>query len=186
MSVDSVRNLLSLSYVPRWSIVPMLRQQYVAEHSFRVAAITLYLTSCTDRDPLSKIRSLEWALIHDASECVTGDIPASVKDVFGDETREMESLLPWYKVAKSLMMTSYHTEMMTVKVADLLESAAYIRAWGAVSLRRPILRAHDACKSDGIGICDKLLDQAMDKAEELDIQGPALEIWAAIGEGVPV
>ena len=39
LSALTVRQKLNLSYVPRWVIVPMMRQQSVADHSWRVGVI---------------------------------------------------------------------------------------------------------------------------------------------------
>lgn len=70
-----------LSYVPRWSVVPTIRQQSVAEHSFHVTRIAQWLTQFHaeggDVGFYSTIMKL--ALIHDDEEAKTGDYPSTTK-----------------------------------------------------------------------------------------------------------
>ena len=63
-------DLLALSIVPRWSIVPHVHHQSVAEHSHRVAAI--YLELCAQLNLPVSVEGLTWALCHDGAESRTG------------------------------------------------------------------------------------------------------------------
>ena len=74
-SLTQLQKAMHLSYVPRWGIVAMDRDQSVAEHSYRVAMIALRLGSETDR-----AIDLAEVLAHDLEESHTGDTPYTEKD----------------------------------------------------------------------------------------------------------
>lgn len=103
-----LRSKLNLTYVPRWTIVPMMRHQSVAEHSFRVALIAQDLGWRINRPSLSLSAAI-CALSHDAEESVTGDIPSTAKPP-----------TPFPEDAVGIL----------VKLADLLEAAGWVRMWG--------------------------------------------------------
>lgn len=80
--MDNVKAKLRLVHIPRWGIVPMLRHQSVAEHSYNVwlLAMDLYDTiypvphNSDERAAVSN-----WALCHDLCEVYSGDIPNTFK-----------------------------------------------------------------------------------------------------------
>lgn len=75
--------------VPRWNIVPVLRKQNVAEHSFHVAWITMILTSRhARRQNLNE--ALAYAITHDVNESITGDIPSNFKRHMKQEVEAVE------------------------------------------------------------------------------------------------
>lgn len=78
VSNQRLRRLRRLSVVPRWVVLPTLRRQSVAEHSFHVAHIALWLAA-RHRDLCNGGMDgaiLFYALIHDETEAITGDIPS--------------------------------------------------------------------------------------------------------------
>lgn len=110
-----LNDLLALSHVPRWGIVKMARPQTVADHSFRVAAITFELTA--------KPEYMAWALVHDIGESRSGDIPSSFKD---DYIRAKErGSTPWPR----RLNPSPEAERM-VKLADLIETTTFATMYG--------------------------------------------------------
>lgn len=116
-----MNDLLSLCHVPRWVIVPRLREQTVAEHSFRVAIITMELGVRLDITT-SKITVL-WALIHDGGECRSGDVPNGFKD---EALRDRDSeMTPWMKNYDPYIMA---VDKALVKLADKIETATWIMA----------------------------------------------------------
>lgn len=129
MSDSRLQDLLALSTVPRWSIVPTLRPQSVAEHSFRVAAIALEICRQINGEDLPAMvlveqHALHWAIIHDGPEAETGDIPYPVKKHL--DLRFMEQkLCPWYHPDKI-----HKAEAKIVKIADKVEEVLFIRQWG--------------------------------------------------------
>ena len=68
------------------------RHESVAEHSWRLALMALFLR---DEFPaLDMDRVIRMCLIHDLGECFTGDIPSFLKSG-GDEERERSALETW-------------------------------------------------------------------------------------------
>lgn len=105
-------DMLEASNVHRWHIVPMARQQTLADHQWRVAMIVMYIT----RDCPHSFRSgaIWCALTHDLDEVLTGDIPAPVKK---HVSFNLDINLPDWA---DRMDTPGRKEV--VKMADLLES----------------------------------------------------------------
>lgn len=103
-----LRDQLNLSYVPRWTIVPMLRSQSVAEHTYRVAVIARDLGLRLNVPGTGNLAAVS-ALYHDTEESVTGDIPSTAKPP-----------TPWPDTQVGVL----------VKLADMLESMWWVRMWG--------------------------------------------------------
>lgn len=124
---DEFNDLMALSTVPRWTIIPLTQRQSVAEHSYRVTIIALHLAeSITEKVNMPGL--MRWALIHDGPECKTGDIPTPFKSLMRDQIRIAEQqLCPWYKSAETYVRP---LEMALVKLADTIEAVLYIRAYG--------------------------------------------------------
>jgi 5'-deoxynucleotidase YfbR-like HD superfamily hydrolase len=123
-----LKDLLQLSYVPRWVITPVNRQQTVAEHSFRVAVIAW---SIARRIPelISGFNDIEvllkWALVHDATESYTGDIPSPAKD-FYDDRRAVALLTPWLENLVPMDLKIHNV----VKLADSIEALSWLTQFG--------------------------------------------------------
>lgn len=128
-----MNDLLSLSHVPRWVIVPRLKDQSVADHSYRVAIITMEL--CSRLELKIHASTLIWALVHDAGECRSGDISGVFKT---DEmrTRDLE-MTPW---VKGFHAATSSAELLLVKLADHIETCT----WIAMNLFPHSAHAHHA------------------------------------------
>ena len=87
--MENLERFLKLSYVPRWVIVDRRKEQSVADHSFRVAAITVALLDEVHRvqhvDDDVRHRALWRAVSHDLDEAESGDIPTPYKAKMGPE-----------------------------------------------------------------------------------------------------
>lgn len=106
-----------LSFVPRWVIVPTIRHQSVAEHSFHVARTVLWLLGRMSPERREALYGpcLLHALSHDDTEAATGDIPSPSK------TRPMEKGDTCDDI---LLMNDI---LLVNKVADWLEALAFIQ-----------------------------------------------------------
>lgn len=119
----SLRWSRRLGIVPRWVVVPTIQHQTVAEHCFHVARTALWLVrllphmgekgmdlSAYEHDILIE------ALRHDDDEAATGDNPSPTK---GPKD-----------------FTTYNTLKLVVKVADMLESLAFLHEEMSMGNRR--------------------------------------------------
>lgn len=119
-----------LSHVPRWAIIPKLRQQSVAEHSYYVSLYVAELVQQhhNDWDPQKKFQAVMYALIHDAAEARMGDWPGPVKRMLVDDDKKHAH------EAKVLVQMGWSAEFVKgqddiirlVKVADLIDETFYI------------------------------------------------------------
>ena len=92
------------------------RHESVAEHSWRLALMALFLR---DEFPaLDMDRVIRMCLIHDLGECFTGDIPSFLKSG-GDEERERSALEIWV----ASLPAPYNGELKTLYAEmDALET----------------------------------------------------------------
>lgn len=123
---------LRLMQVKRYPISYMNRDQSVAEHSFGVALIVMELTK-TLRDRELAEAALEYALVHDAEEVYTGDIPSSFKRVLREHAPNVSVLLDGRQ-------DNIPDEVKAVvKLADYLEAIYYLREFGGSRLSRDVV-----------------------------------------------
>lgn len=101
--------ILRLSYVPRWVIVPMMRQQSVAEHSWRVAVIAMELSGKLGWNYDEQCELATKATLHDWEEALTGDTPSTEKPY------------PSFR--------GMSKDELVLKIADYLEALTWIKLW---------------------------------------------------------
>lgn len=147
--MNRLTDLLALSHVPRWSIVPRIREQYVSDHVFRVIVIAtelsdrLKLTAPTSLNACALILS---ALYHDAEESRTGDIPTPAKGKIGDI--RPADYCPW------LADIDLNADMRrALELADLIEAYTWLERWGVGMHKFAVLdrinrKIEDACPND--------------------------------------
>lgn len=149
MSNSRLEDLLDLAHVPRWSRVPLLRPQSVAEHSFRVGAIALEICRRLNHfgkhnalgyaNVVLEHRVLLWALVHDGPEAETGDVPYPTKKFVRDMTgidpfsRQEDMACPWYR---SMSHEVHSNEVAIIKIADKIEEVLFLNEWGMTSSPR--------------------------------------------------
>lgn len=181
-------DLLALSHVPRWAIVPMLRPQSVAEHSYRVTVILAWLTNqihtthpLPDGGPdYMGPRSWSYAMAHDVEECRTGDIPGPAKRRLGASVAEQKAsaridYLGWTPAQRDLWNLDQDFGphfMLRLKLADLIEAYTYLHAWGRHCDHRT--RVLTELGNDIRAICDQL--------EALPYPKPAIGWWPLVTE----
>jgi len=119
MPVDPKRltDLLALSHIPRWSIVPRLKEQSVSDHVFRVLVIALEIYARLSLE-MPAIVWL-WVLTHDADESRTGDIPTPAKEFLNYP--EIGTFCTWL----APLRLDPEDRMLT-KLADLVEAYTWI------------------------------------------------------------
>lgn len=143
-------HLLNLCHVPRWSIVPVIRPQSVAEHTFRVAVIANALTTRAVKS-LVRIKKVwegnkydhqitgliddvtAYALTHDMAEGFTGDIPAPAKALLAphideDYSRLTEGVIGPARIEKPVPIHPWVPYI--VGIADTIEALTYIEQFG--------------------------------------------------------
>lgn len=182
-------DLLALSHIPRWVIVPRLKEQSVADHSYRVAVILLELFERLRIDPVDP-NWLVWALLHDAHECRTGDLPSSanfsilaqaayesndarypdvddrkVKDILEQEVARQQS--PWMQ----RLQPPTGVGLTIFKLADLIETYTWIKQWGHGHHAQGCqLRTHDRVQY----FIDKLTGE-LGRVDDTPATRPAIE-----------
>lgn len=139
--LDQMHDLLTLCGVPRWSIVPHIKPQNVAEHSFRVAVIAYALIS---KIPVFKNytnEAIKWAILHDAPERFTADIPTPAKKIISpDRLAIMEyDACPWYLPMLTNLRCSSAPVVAVVALADLLEAITFIDGYGEGTITRAVV-----------------------------------------------
>lgn len=138
----SLRHRLRASHVKRWHIVECTKVQTVAEHSFNVALLVEEICKILQADDEFKSRAMRYAIHHDVPEVVLGDLPTSVKSVFGDDAIDEVD-----KVSRELDPFAHEDDLAIeriVKLADLLDSVIFLAQYGvgthAAKVRDLIIR----------------------------------------------
>lgn len=80
-----LQDILRAGTIKRWHIVSTAREQTLAEHQYNVAILTQELCRRLRYAPAVSLRLSALALVHDAGECKTGDIPTPAKKLLRKE-----------------------------------------------------------------------------------------------------
>lgn len=124
MNIDEYYNTTyRLAYLIRYSNVPRIKDESVAEHSFFVSALVMHLSSKYSFD-LGK--ALAIAICHDMPESVTNDISHETKKLFPEinsvlkkAEKEFASTLP-SKIRESIL--SYDEDSVEAKIVHLADA----------------------------------------------------------------
>lgn len=112
-----LHDILCAQDVKRWTIIPMGRQQNLAEHTFNVVAISRAIARLLDMDD---VNVMKYAFDHDLDEVIGGDIPTTAKEEFG--------IGICYGGKGKGKCTA--KEIAIVKLADTIEASWYIDHYG--------------------------------------------------------
>lgn len=143
-----------LSHVRRWPITRTIRQQSVAEHSFRVALwadrIAKKYFNITGAVELYQIT--RFALLHDQLEAFTGDAPSSVKPVDWDD-------VVYDRFRTKIMEHPNGSDAIytIIKIADMCEAIIYLHEESSMG-NHSILGLMEYCKSK---LRERVIDQKM-------------------------
>lgn len=110
ISDKDMRATRRLEYVPRWNVMPTLRRQSVAEHSYFTTVNCIWLLDhhVLGDDCVFRAEVLEYSILHDKDEAKTGDTPSPNK--------------PFEPPKKTNQVK------VIVKCADLLEALQFVHA----------------------------------------------------------
>lgn len=131
----SLYDYLRAGHVKRWHIVNTATTQSIAEHSYLVAIIAMYLCAELGGDEKECHETAVWALFHDAVEIRTGDIPTPAKRLIrgiegGEDVLDMleARLMPRAPFIEN--GEPGDRASLCVKLADAIEAAHWIRENG--------------------------------------------------------
>lgn len=110
-----IKKLLDGAGVLRWHTQRMLRQQTVAEHSFRAALILLAVY------PDCRIELLRAMLTHDLAEIETGDVPATTKWAHPALAKELKNIESDYETRNNIHEDLSEEERYVLKWCDYVE-----------------------------------------------------------------
>lgn len=110
ISDKDMRATRRLEYVPRWSVMPTLRRQSVAEHSYFATVNCIWLLDrhVLGNDRVFRAEVLEYSVLHDKDEAKTGDTPSPNKPFEPPKGQNQVKVI--------------------VKCADLLEALQFVHA----------------------------------------------------------
>lgn len=153
-----------MKYIVRWGLMRSTVSENIQEHSLEVAvlahALTVIHNKLLGREELSPDRACVYALFHDASEIITGDLPTPVKyynPVIKESYQKIEdvakekllSMLPGDMAEVYRPILFYEKEdsiyYPIVKAADRL--SAYVKCMEEVKAgNREFIKAMEASK----------------------------------------
>ena len=119
---NPINDLYRLADIKRWHIVRTSQDQSVAEHSYFVTLLAMRIASVIGA-PIGQI--VHYALLHDAEECWTGDIPSPVKHSMG------ESTLPIREMMGDMFIEPNSLTKTIVKICDIAESIKFLNKFAA-------------------------------------------------------
>lgn len=119
----NLRKLRALSHVWRWNYHPRVRQESVAEHSYWTTVYAARLCHMMDLPLIDTRMVLQYALLHDAEEAITGDLPGPVKRgrVWKELISDVQDELDFHP-----LMEVYPEQIKrVVKAADLISALVF-------------------------------------------------------------
>lgn len=149
-----------LATVPRWSIVPLVRKQSVAEHSFYVTLYAVQIAEFIGLGVEEQGHIARRALTHDMIETWTSDIPGPIKRQIVDR-RAMPTLERDFneKFAsfREIPLDSKFVYLMDkiIKVADIADEC-YMLQLDAMMGNQIIFTILESCRKRFKKACDAL------------------------------
>ena len=108
----------------RWNMVPLQRQQSLAEHTFMVAMVAEHIANELGITTGAVIRL---ALYHDLEEVMTGDIPAPTKRALENTGVNFGAV---FNKLGFIDLTAPPNASTIVKAADYIADIIYLRRYG--------------------------------------------------------
>lgn len=121
-----LHDILRAGTIKRWHIVNTARQQTNAEHQHNVAVLAQNLCHRLNIPDEITLRLMAAALVHDAGECKTGDIPTPFKkELRASFGAAFEEMLAKYDPVPSLHRLPPEAAAI-LKCADYLDSLLFL------------------------------------------------------------
>lgn len=117
--VSQVDDIMAGGAIRRYHTAPVLRQQTVAEHSWRMASLVLRVC------PTASAALLGACLWHDVSELVTGDVPGPVKWENELLRIELHNISSEFETQRKLRYELGPEEFKLLRWADLYEGLLF-------------------------------------------------------------
>ncbi len=136
----TLADLARSGHVTRWHSVRTQRDQTLAEHHYMVARISHTLAkgilkNVVDAEGLLQI--MDYSLLHDTPELLTGDLPSPLKrhiEQLCGEGNPLDAIekeiAPWLYEKKAAMQKSHPEYLLIIKLADILDALVFISAEG--------------------------------------------------------
>lgn len=133
----NMRDIARAGHVTRWHSVRTAREQTLAEHQYQVAMIAREL--CARMIPQAsdseRLTLLEYCLVHDVPELLTGDIPSPMKRRLEHMLASPEALAvleaSLYPPLKVLQTKLYGTAYEAIaRIADYIDAIVFIAEEG--------------------------------------------------------
>ncbi len=121
---NPIADLYRLAEIKRWHIVSMNQKQSVAEHSYFVTLLAMRFSNAIGA-PVG--RTVQYALLHDAEEAWTGDIPSPVKQYVDKGKVPIKEMMG--DMAEDMVPHSPIVQHI-VKICDMAESMKYLARHG--------------------------------------------------------
>lgn len=122
----ALQDILRAGTIKRWHIVNTARVQTNAEHQYNVAILTQEICRRLGYAPSVSLQLVALALVHDAGECKTGDIPTPAKRMLRSKLgAAFDAALAVFDVENTqLLPVPYKT---VLKCADYLDSMLFLK-----------------------------------------------------------
>lgn len=167
---------LRAAFVSRWHIVKTTHRQSVAEHSFAVAMIALFMWeqccayTASPRFAAGRHLILDKALHHDLLEVLTGDVPSPYKRwhdrMFGRKPSE-----PAHLLLKDTQEAQHADDGMDKLLDAIVVAADRIEAYAFIK--------NNACSRHGLLVSERLYNVVCNLPDEMPLVLPSIA-WRAI------
>ena len=124
-----LQDILRAGTIKRWHIVNTAREQTLAEHQYNVAILTQELCRRLGYAAAVSLQLVALALVHDAGECKTGDIPTPAKKLLRRELGErFEQVMSRFDVEPTGDLPTEYKHVL--KCCDYLDSMLFLNENG--------------------------------------------------------
>lgn len=121
MLFETLKLIFKSSNVKRYHIHPVIGEQNIAHHSWRLVMLLYYIVG----NPSGNL--IKAALLHDVPEVVTGDTPYTAKKLSIDLKRALDQMEQAFLSNNDLEIILFDNEKSILKMCDMLELIWFCR-----------------------------------------------------------